>query len=264
MNRNLVIGTLLMVGCVSAGAEKSAPSHIHSDSKSHVDSAAVAFNQRYQPRETWYEFMLKQFNRDNVDYGRWLEQRRRELIEARIKNPYFGYSLLVSLALLAMTAVCGKQWIDHRRALSITAGMMADIYNQDAYSRQVAQEAIERYNRHIERCNRVIEAGENALAAVAANNELEQLRAELMRVAEERDRITRERDVAREDLRKKSVILADMSVRLEALTAKSGAANAGKSASDLRGPDSKLIAHINSLQEQLYAERNNSRRLRGG
>ena len=75
---------------------------------------------------------------------------------------------------------------------------------------------------------------------------------------------TRERDIAREELRKKSEILAEMSVRLEALTSKSGTTSNAKQTSDLRGADPKLVTHINNLQEQLYAERNNNRRLKGG
>jgi hypothetical protein len=264
VNRSIVVGTLVGLLCWVAGAQKSVQRQLSSNPKAQVDRAAVSAQAPYQHGDTWYEFMLKQFNRNNVEYGRWLEEYRRELIAARIKNPYFGYSLFVSLSLLVMAVLCVKQRIDHRRTLSITAEMMADVYNQDAYSRQVAHEAIDRYNKHIERCNRVIEAGDNALAASTTNNEVEQLRTELMRVAEERDSITRERDIAREDLRKKSEILADMSVRLEALTTKSGAASASKSASDLRGAEGKLIAHINSLQEQLYTERNSNRRLRGG
>jgi len=85
-----------------------------------------------------------------------------------------------------------------------------------------------------------------------------------MRVAEERDTATRERDIAREDLRKKSEILAEMSVRLEALASKPGIASNAKQTPDVRGADPRLVTHINNLQEQLYAERNNNRRLRGG
>jgi hypothetical protein len=55
-----------------------------------------------------------------------------------------------TLALLLMAVVCVKLRIDHRRAMWITAEMMADIYNQDAYSRRIAQEAIEKYNAHVE------------------------------------------------------------------------------------------------------------------
>jgi uncharacterized protein with von Willebrand factor type A (vWA) domain len=207
--------------------------------------------------------MLKQFNSDNLDYGRWIEEQRRAFIEARVKNPYFLYGLFTTVALLLITAMCAKLRIDHRRETWITAEMMADIYNQDAYSRRIAQEAIERYNTHIERCNRAIEAAEHGESSSGATPEIEQLRGELMRVAEERDTATRERDIAREDLRKKSEILAEMSVRLEALGGKPGTASNAKQTSDLRGADPKLVTHINNLQEQLYAERNNNRRLKG-
>lgn len=208
--------------------------------------------------------MLKQFNPDNVDYGRWVEQERRKLIELLLKNPYFLYSFCVTVALLVAATVCAKQWVDHRRAMWTTAEMMADLYNQDAYSRQIAHEAIERFNKHIERCNRAIEQGETNPSAAAGNTETEQLRTELMRVAEERDRAIRDRDVAREELRRKAEILADMSVRLDAATSKAGAASAAKTASDVRGADARLVTHINNLQEQLYSERNSNRRLRGG
>ncbi|HEX6502339.1 MAG TPA: hypothetical protein VF011_03775 [Terriglobales bacterium] len=208
--------------------------------------------------------MLKQFNPDNVDYGRWVEQERHKLIELLLKNPHFPYSFWITVALLVATAVGAKQRVDHRRAMWITAEMMADLYNQDAYSRQIAHEAIERFNKHIERCNRAIEQGETNPGAAAGSSETEQLRTELMRVAEERDRAIRDRDVAREELRRKSEILADMSVRLESATSKTGTPSTAKMASDVRGADDRLVTHINNLQEQLYSERNSNRRLRGG
>jgi hypothetical protein len=171
--------------------------------------------------------------------------------------------LSTTIALLLLTGICAKLWIDHKREMWITAEMMADIYNQDAYSRRIAQEAIERYNSHIERCNRVIEAAEHGDAISSAGSEIEQLRSELLRVAGERDTATRERDIAREDLQKKSEILAEMSVRLDASTRKPGTTSNAKQTSDLRSADPKLVTHINNLQEQLYAERNNNRRLKG-
>jgi hypothetical protein len=217
----------------------------------------------YQRQDTWYEFMLKQFNPDNVDYGSWLERERWMFVENRVKNPYFLYSLCATAGLLVAAGICTKLSIDHRRAMWITAEMMADIYNQDAYSRRIAHQAIEKHNTHIERCNRVIEAAEHGETLATSSPEIEQLRTELMRVAEEKDRAVRDRDIAREDLRRKSEILAEMSVRLEGLTNKSGTTRVTPS-SDLRGADAKLVAHINNLQEQLYAERNSNRRLRGG
>ena len=230
--------------------------------KSRTDTAAVHAQSPYQRQDTWYEFLLKKFNRDNVNYGDWLEQQRRNLIDLRLKDPYFLYSLSTTIALILAAAVCVKKRMDHDRSMSITAEIMADLYNQDAYSRYVAQEAIERYNQHIERCNRAIEGVENGSAATSPN-EIEQLRTELMRVAEERDTAVRDRDIACEELRRKSDILADISVRLDAVTTKAGAASTAKTTPDVRGADARLVTHINNLQEQLYSERNNNRRLRG-
>jgi hypothetical protein len=227
--------------------------------KSHKNPEAVHEQSPYRRQDTWYEFMLKQFNPNNVDYSQWIDEKRHNLIELRLKNPYFHYSLWTTIALMLAAAICLKQRIDQRRIMSITAEMMADLYNQDAYSRQVAQEAIERHNELIERCNRAIEDVESSPAATD-RNEIAQLRAELMRVAEERDTAVRDKDVAREELRRKSEILADMSVRMDAAKNKTGVRDVG----DPRGADNRLVTHINNLQEQLYAERSSNRRLRGG
>src|SRR5260370_16229489 len=121
-------------------------------------SAAPSAPAQYQHQETWYEFVLRQFNPDDVDYGRWIELERQAFIEARLKNPYFLYSLCTTLVLLSMAVVCAKLRIDHRRAMWITAEMMADIYNQDAYPRRIAQEAIEQYNTTLDDAHRACEA----------------------------------------------------------------------------------------------------------
>jgi hypothetical protein len=264
MSRSVIVCALLVVFILAAAScsPRTAPLSDPLPPRARAEVAALRAQSPYQRQDTWYEFMLKQFNPDNVDYGRWVDQERRKLFELLLKNPYFLYSFSITVALLLTATVCAKQWVDHRHTMWITAEMMADLYNQDAYSRQVAQEAIERYNKHIERCNRAIEAGES-LAVSGGPNEMEQLRSELMRVAEERDTAKRDRDIAREELRRKSEILAEMSVRLDTRTNKPGASAAAKM-SDVRGADAKLVTHINNLQEQLYVERNNNRRLKGG
>ena len=246
-----------------ATSQQTVQSQAPSRPKPQVQAAPKSAHPLYQRRGTWYELMLKQFNPNDVEYGRWFEHRRQAFRDGQLNNPYFWYSLSATIALLLMTMVCAKVWIDHRREMWITAEMMADVYNQDAYSRGVAQEAIERYNSHIECCNRVIEAAEHGDALSGGDAEVEQLRGELLRVAGERDTATRERDVAREELQKKSEILADMSVRLEVLATKSGATGITSHPAEVRTADPKLVTHINNLQEQLYAERHNNRRLKG-
>ncbi len=82
-------------------------------------------------RETWYEFMLKQFNPGNFDYGTWLEKRRKAFLEATVKEPYFWYSVSVTAGMLLMMAACTKLYLDHRRSMRVTAEMMADVYSHD-------------------------------------------------------------------------------------------------------------------------------------
>jgi hypothetical protein len=252
-----VLAVALALGSGRAGAE------LHTSQSRATKASSTPSHPLYTRQGTWYEFLLKQFNPNDIDYGQWLEHERQAFLDARLRNPYFVYCAATTLALLVMAIVYAKLRSDHRRALWITAEMMADLYNQDAYSRKIAQEAIERYNTHIERCNRAIEAAEHGDNASAKASEIEQLKGELACVASERDTASRERDVAREELRKKSDILADLSVRLEALTAKSGTIGT-KQTQVTPGADPRLVTHINNLQEQLYAERTNNRGLKGG
>ena len=261
MRGKLLSLCVLAVGLAFSSARAGAEPH-PSQSRT-AKASSTPSHPLYTRQGTWYEFLLKQFNPNDIDYGQWLENERQVFLEARLRNPYFVYCAATTLALLVMGIICAKLRIDHRRAMWITAEMMGDLYNQDAYSRKIAQEAIERYNTHIERCNRAIEAAEHGDNASGKASEIEQLKGELACVASERDTATRERDVAREELRKKSEILADMSMRLEVLAGKSGAP-ATKPTTGMPGADSRLVTHINNLQEQLYAERTNNRRLKGG
>jgi hypothetical protein len=216
----------------------------------------------YQRRDTWYEFLLKQFNPDDFDYGAWMEQRRQAFLDASVHNPYFRYSAIVTLALFVLSLLYTKQQIDHRRSMWITAEMMTDLYNHDAYSRQFARAAIQKYNEHIERCNRAIEASEHGVGAEGMESDVERYRAELQSVTAERDAYKRERDLAKSDLAEKERMLADMSFRLDALAKKSNGGRDGVGV-DVCNADQKLVHHINNLQEQLYAEKRENKRLKG-
>jgi len=213
-----------------------------------VQASSSAAKPLYQHSDTWYEFLLKQFNPDDLDYGRWMEQRRRVFLDASVRNPYFRYSACITILLLITILLYGKKWADHRRALWITAEMMTDLYSHDAYSRQIAREAIQKYNDHIESCNRAIESTEYGLTIPGSETDADRLRAELQRVTEERDSYKRERDLAKDDLAQKERILADMSLRLDALAKKSdGHRNSGVVV-DSRASDQKLVQHVNTCK----------------
>jgi hypothetical protein len=218
----------------------------------------------YKGRDTWYEFLLTQFNPDNLDYGAWIEQRRQSFLAARVRNPYFGFTLFATLALCLMASVVAKMRMDQRRVLWITAEWMADVYNHDVYSRESARKAIQRYNEHIERCNRAIEAGESGHSGLnAVNQETEALRAELQRVGTELAGAKRENEVLQEQLRGKATLVTEMSLRLDALQKRTGSDCGRVNGVPVQGANPDLVKHINGLQEQLYAERQKNRQLKG-
>lgn len=217
----------------------------------------------YQRRDTWYEFLLKQFNPNDFDYGAWMEERRQEFLDESMRNPYFRYSGGVTLLLLLMTVVCAKQWIDHRRTLWITAEMMTDLYNHDRYSRDVAEKAVRKYNDHIERCNRAIEAGQHGNAMQGTDSDQESWKAQLDIVTEERDRYLRERDAAQRELDTNRRTLTELSLRVEGMSIKQGSNGEAGAFVELNSSDPNVVRLINNLQEQLVVERNKNRQLKG-
>ena len=169
----------------------------------------------------------------------------------------------MTLGLLLMTVICAKQWIDHRRTLWITAEMMADLYNHDRYSRNAAEKAIRKYNDHIERCNRAIEAAQHGTAMQPTDSDHESWKAKLEQVTDERDRYLRERDAAQKELDTNRQTLTELSLRVEGMSIKQGNSGLASSSVELNSVDSNVVRLINNLQEQLVVERNKNRQLKG-
>ncbi len=226
--------------------------------------------QRRIGRDTWYEFLLKQFNQSNFDYGAWLERRREVFLQATVKEPHFWYSVSVTAGMLLILVAYTKLYLDHRRTMRVTAEMMADLYSHDLISRQAATEAIEKYNRHIEKCNRAIEASEAGDVRPGwGDTQVDSLRVELQRIAGQLEATTQDRNKLQEELQQKSLVVADLSIRLDALSKKvnaprSSGVNTGETVSaDANGDGARLVGHINRLQEDLYAERQKNKRWKG-
>ncbi len=247
---------------VTSGFGQSGPSRTPVPRSQYSPMAAAQAQGRSQrPPDTWYDFLLKQFNPNNLDYGQWMEERRRDFLEATARNPYFSYSFWLTLWSLLVMSAYAKLWIDRRRERFVTEEMMTDLYNHDLHSREAAREAIDKYNGHVERCNRAIEAAESgrslpgsAGTVEEANQRIRQLEADLATTVAERDR-------GKEQLEHKTALITEMSLRMDAL-AKKGSVNVTQEI-DEHGSPPDLMAHINRLQQELYAERRKNQRLKG-
>ena len=229
-------------------------------------AAAQAQGRTQQPPNTWYEFLLKQFNTSDIDYGKWMEERRRVFLAASAKNPYFPYSLSVTIWSLLVMIAYAKLRIDRRRERYLTEEMLTDLYNQDLYSRQAAREAIAKYNNHVEHCNRAIEAG-SGQANSGSTSENDELKGKLQKSADDLRVVTSERDQLSEELKQRSAVVTDLSLQLQALSekidGKGGAHAVGQAGLPLPAANAEYMKLVNSLQEQLHAEREKNRRLKG-
>lgn len=229
-------------------------------------AAAQAQGRTQQPPNTWYEFLLKQFNPSDIDYGKWMEERRRVLLAATAKNPYFPYSLGMTIWSLVVMIGYAKLRTDRRRERYLTEEMLTDLYNQDLYSRQAAKEAIAKYNNHVEHCNRAIEAGSGQTIS-GSTSENDDLKAKLQKSADDLRVVTSERDQLSEELKQRSAVVTDLSLQLQALSekidGKAGAHAVGQAGLPLPASNAEYMKLVNSLQEQLHTEREKNRRLKG-
>jgi hypothetical protein len=270
MKRTIAVVTLAVVGLIAAGpaiAQQRPQSAValrgQRQAQPRGQRQAPPARPMYQRGDTWYEFLLKQFNPSNFDYGAWMEERRQVFLDASVRNPYFKYSLGTTITLLVLAMLYSKQWIDHRRTMWITAEMMTDLYNHDLYSRDVAEKAIQKYNQHIERCNRAIEAAQHGSTLPAATADADLLNAQLQKTAGELNVANTENAALQEQLKQKSNVIVELSLRADALLKKNGGNLASSQPINLSGADPNLIKHINDLQEQLVVERKKNWKLKG-
>src|SRR5271157_2009738 len=256
MKRTIAIVTVAVIGLMTTGpaiAQQRPQSPValrgQRQAQPQAQRQAPPARPMYQRRDTWYEFLLKQFNPSNFDYGAWIEERRQVFLDASVRNSYFKYSLGTTIALLVMAMLYTKQWIDHRRAMWITAEMMTDLYNHDLYSRDAAEKAIQKHNRHIERCNRAIEAAQHGTAIPVADADHESCKVELTRVVGERDEYLRQLNDTKKQLATKEQTLTELSLRVEGMSAKPVASGMAGAPVEVTTADPNVVRHINNLQE---------------
>ena len=103
----------------------------------------------------------------------------------------------------------------------------------------------------------------NPMSIPEADSDTNDLKSQLQSVADQRDSYKRERDLAKRDLQEKEKLIAEMSLRVDAVAKKTDPSQVAASSVDMSSADPAVVQLINNLQEQLYAERRENRRLKG-
>jgi len=164
-------------------------------------------------RSSPLEAMVHALNPHDVNLGAMWEARRRAWLENAGANRYFWYSFgATALLILSWFALA---WVhnDRVRERWQLAEHAADALRYAEYCKRRAREAISRYNEHVEKCNRVIEAGESGMSTPETAN-LEDYKRELQRLKSDND--AKELQVARleEQLEQKGTQLNSLTERV--------------------------------------------------
>jgi hypothetical protein len=205
--------------------------------------------------ETWYERAVGQINPSNTNYGAIWDHRKHELLD-QFRNPYFRYGLAATLAIVVLFSTVFAQHVSHRRAIEIALQSIADIRRHDEYARQAAREAIRRYNDHIEKCNRMVEADESGLWKWISTAELRTMQHEIHRLNDALKTAREETDRVTGELELKSATMADMSLRSQKNVEESGQSSKGSA-------PPPHVQRINQLELELNLEKKKNQRLKG-
>ena len=214
---------------------------------------------------TWYEALFRSLNPKNIDWGMSWEHRRSIFLENSIGNKYFMYTAALSLLLVySFVVIIWQRW-NHAERLKQLAQRAADAMNYAKYWKQGADKATRKHNAHIEKCNRVIEAGENGLPG-GDTAEAGELRRQIEGMRIEALNLTSENKRLRHDLEQKSTIVADLSVRVDDAAKKVGNGNGpgnGAKGGENSVQVATLVDRINRLEETLRTVRQENERLKG-
>ena len=259
---------VIVIALVSVGlcAQTAHPQTEQSAAKQNSKQAKGFYQQPqssrpYQPREDFFHASTKLINKNEVDYGAWIEERRRALLDASLTNPFFWYSALTTGLVMLLMLMYGVRVLDERRELWRAAEVLADLWNQDLYSRAQAAAAVEKHNSHMADCNRVIEAQLSGRPSVSAM-EAGDAKAQLQVVSAQRDAFESEARSLKAELQKKEATLCEMSGRLDALERRSETSGTVFTPSDGEA-NRRLVARVNELQQQLEGEQRRNRQLKG-
>ena len=128
-----------------------------------VESAAPA--SPVQPRRSVWDFALEALNPRQIRWGDELDRRLAELAEHSAGNPYFRLCAVQAALNLILLLISWLWWDKARQIKWVAAEALAEAINAQRMADAKAFEAIDRHNRHIELCNRVIEAQESGVGA---------------------------------------------------------------------------------------------------
>ncbi|MBK7926005.1 MAG: hypothetical protein IPJ98_00510 [Bryobacterales bacterium] len=164
---------------------------------------------RVQPRASIFEFYLRALNPSQVRWGDVIDARLALLKEQSVGNPYFRLCAIQMAAILALMLACWLWWDKLQQVKWVAAACLADAINAKRVADGRAFAAIDKYNRHMDACNRVIESEQSGTPASASRWKQELLESQ-RELAQSKSEVAR----LREELAKRDELMNSLSVRV--------------------------------------------------
>jgi len=201
-----------------------------------------------QPRESIWEFYLKALNPREIRWGDEIDRRLVVLAEQSVGNPYFRLCAFQMGLILVLLLICWLWWGKTREIKWVAAESLTDAINAKRIADQRALEAVDRYNRHIEMCNRVIEGQESGVGGGQGGadwqREVRDLQAQLATERTQSARLDAE-------LKKRDEFQTQLERRIEQMESAMGDRQ--------NGANSELVARLQRAEAEL-AKRKTGRR----
>jgi hypothetical protein len=160
---------------------------------------------------SFWDDSLKAIKDGGSDAGGWVAYRRRLLVEATLTNQYFWFSITSFLGNAVLMYLFYASRVGEERKLWKATRAMTDLWNWALYSEWTARNTIDKFNAHVEKCNRTAD-GEIAQAAKTKGES-----DEFIRVQNERDALQQELAAARQELSQRDQVIAGLNTRVDEL-----------------------------------------------
>ena len=116
------------------------------------------------PRDSIFTFYLRTLNPHQINWGTHIDLRLANLREQSVGNPYFRLASFQLGMIMFLLMLCWVWWDKMRQIKWVASECLTDLLNAKVLAENRAMEAIDRHNRHIEMCNRVIEGQSSRIA----------------------------------------------------------------------------------------------------
>ncbi len=253
MIRQVIVSTILLFTLTAAaGAQQPTPrSHVANPSTSSVTSPPAqptpASRIGLQSQPSFWEDSLRMIREGGWDLGSWLEYRRRLLVENSLTNRYFWFSLTSYAANILLLYLFYASRVSEERKIWKATEVMTDLWNWALYADWNARKAIDKYNKHIDRCHATTASKQSASGAEV----YERNKADIARLQKERDALQKELGATKQELAERDQAFADLNSRVTAVSTSVAGASDPQFTAQLMEKVNLLSASNQNLQQQL-------------